>query len=466
MGTLMYNGEWNSLELDGYELHSGESLEISVFGYWIPGQLVVDPAGWHLLTPDQVEIPLHSGLTARRGAPGSFPPPAWHPVEMNAPHILLVDDDPALLSALPQTIALRLPQATVDTSDSAQEALEQIQKYHYDTIVSDVKMPGMDGLQLMARIHELRPGTPTLLITGHGDQGIAIQALRGGAYDYILKPIDRDYFMAALRRALQAHHLQRQVAEQQLALELHAKLLEGLVQQRTHELFDAQAAKDKLINVVSHELKAPLTQLKDMTQLLRLKLEGTDVTEMVSQGLVSIDHSIEQTERLVQELLQTSHIETTLFLLHRQRRDLVELCRQVLEEDAASTGCALMCESLCAPIEVEVDVDRMSQLIISLLADARKNSMPGSSITVKLHQTGPKAIITVSYQGEPPALGLEFYVSRKIVEQHAGRLEVQSFPGNRNSYFVMLPQRIDPAEEQADTSKHTQRAQALWTVTA
>lgn len=466
MGTLMYSSEWNSLELDGYELQNGESVEISVFGYWIPGQVVVDTAGWHLLTPDQVEIPLQSGLTARHGEPGIAPTPALHPVEMNAPHILLVDDDPALLSALPQTIALRLPEARVDTSDSAQEALEHIQRYQYDTIVSDVKMPGMDGLQLLARIHELRPGTPTLLITGHGDHGLAIQALRGGAYDYILKPIDRDYFVAALRRALHTQLLERQVAEQQLALELHARSLEALVQQRTHELFEAHTAKDKIINLVSHELKTPLAHLKELTQLLRLKLESTDVTEMVSQGFTGIEHSIEQTEMLVQELLQTSRIETTIFMLHRQRCDLVELCRHALAEYAASTGCTLTCESLRAPIEVEVDENRMRQLIISLLSDARKNSTQGSPITVKVQHTGPKAIITVSDRGSPPGLGMEFYVSRKIVEQHGGRLEVQSFPENRNTYFVILPQRIDPAEEQTDTSKHTQRAQALWTVTA
>ena len=97
--------------------------------------------------------------------------------------------------------------------------------------------------------------------------------------------------------------------------------------------------------MVSHELKAPLTRLKDMTQLLRLKLglklEGATMPAMVSQGLVDIEHAIGQTERHVQEVLQTSRIETTLFLLHRQRCDLVELCRAVLEERAASTGCAL-----------------------------------------------------------------------------------------------------------------------------
>src|SRR5947209_16031295 len=279
MGTLMYNSKWNSLELDGRELQNGDKVEISVFGYWIPGQIALDRSGRHLLTPDQVEIRLHSGLTARYSEPGISPIPPFHPLEMNAPHILIVDDDPVLLRALPQTVSLRMPEAKVDTTDSAQGALEQIQKYHYDTIVSDIKMPGMDGLELLARIRELRPGTPTLLITGHGEHDLAIQALRGGAYDYILKPIDRDYFVAALRRAIQTQLLRRQVGEQQLALELHARLLEGLVQRQTHELFEAHAAKDKIIKAGSHVLKTPLTHLKEMTQFLHfklgLKLEGT-----------------------------------------------------------------------------------------------------------------------------------------------------------------------------------------------
>ncbi|MBA2393913.1 MAG: response regulator [Ktedonobacteraceae bacterium] len=59
-------------------------------------------------------------------------------------------------------------------------------------------MPGMDGLELLTRIRELRPETPVILITGHGEHDLAIKALRGGAYDYIQKPIDRDTFVAAL----------------------------------------------------------------------------------------------------------------------------------------------------------------------------------------------------------------------------------------------------------------------------
>ena len=78
------------------------------------------------------------------------------------------------------------------------------------------------------KIQELRPDTPTLLITGHADQALVIQALRNGAYDFIEKPIDRVYFVAALHRAIQARQLRRQVQGQQQALEQHALMLEQL----------------------------------------------------------------------------------------------------------------------------------------------------------------------------------------------------------------------------------------------
>ena len=71
-----------------------------------------------------------------------------------------------------------------------------------------------------------RPSTPTLLITGHGERELAVAALRGGAHDLIQKPIDRDYFVASLERAIQLRALDRQVAEQRQALQRHAEVLE------------------------------------------------------------------------------------------------------------------------------------------------------------------------------------------------------------------------------------------------
>jgi PAS domain S-box-containing protein len=145
---------------------------------------------------------------------------------IEAPRILLVDDDPALLEALPEALRLRLDGIQIDTSETAQDALDRLRETDYDAIVSDIKMPGMDGLALLAEAAEIRPGTPVLLITGHGEHDLAVQALRGGAYDFVQKPIDRDYFVASLERAVHVRRLDRQVVEQRIRLEQHARLLE------------------------------------------------------------------------------------------------------------------------------------------------------------------------------------------------------------------------------------------------
>src|SRR5438034_8708387 len=140
--------------------------------------------------------------------------------------ILIVDDDVALLEALPRALRLRLDGVEIDTVDNAGDALIRIIGTDYDAIVSGIKMPGMDGLAVLEEIRKLRPKTPTVLITGHGEHDLAVQALRGGAYDFVQKPIDRDYFVASLERAIELRRLERRVDEQRLALERHARVLE------------------------------------------------------------------------------------------------------------------------------------------------------------------------------------------------------------------------------------------------
>jgi PAS domain S-box-containing protein len=147
-------------------------------------------------------------------------------VSAGAGHILIVDDDRALLEALPRALKLRLDGIEIDTSDDAVDALQRIREVDYDAVVSDIKMPGLDGLEVLREIKKLRPKTPTLLITGHGEHDLAVQALRGGAYDFVQKPIDRDYFVASLERAIELCRLERRVDEQRLALERHARVLE------------------------------------------------------------------------------------------------------------------------------------------------------------------------------------------------------------------------------------------------
>jgi DNA-binding NtrC family response regulator len=155
---------------------------------------------------------------------------------VDQPRVLIVDDDPALLQALPQALRLRMGGVTVETAESAAAALDRIAARDYDAIVTDIKMPGMDGLALLAEIRGRQPETPTLIITGHGEDDLAVHALRGGAYDFIQKPIDRDHVVASLHRAIRAHALSRRLKDRQFALERCAGELEAMVENLAREL--------------------------------------------------------------------------------------------------------------------------------------------------------------------------------------------------------------------------------------
>ena len=115
-------------------------------------------------------------------------------------------------------------------------------------IISDIKMPGMDGLTLLQRLREVVPDVPALLITGHGELDLAIQALRTGAFDLVQKPLDRDHLVAALNRAIETRRLRRELKDSQEALRKHAAELEQRVEERTAELKHALRAKDEFLH--------------------------------------------------------------------------------------------------------------------------------------------------------------------------------------------------------------------------
>src|SRR3989442_15244263 len=179
--------------------------------------------------------------------------------------VLLVDDDLGLLQALPGALRLRMTGVTVDTADSAAAALDLIAARDYDAIVTDIKMPGMDGLALLDRMRGWQDGEHTLMVTGHGEHSLAVHALRGGVYDFIQKPIDRDYFVASLRRAIQVGELSRRVKEQQQALERHASDLERTVEARTLELQEAH----KVIQSPLRWLTSPSRQMEKVVQQVK-----------------------------------------------------------------------------------------------------------------------------------------------------------------------------------------------------
>jgi two-component system response regulator AtoC len=121
------------------------------------------------------------------------------------PKVLIVDDDPAVLFALSELMEASGTAAL--TAASGEEALERLDGV--DVVVTDLAMPGMNGLALLNEIHAREPGLPVILITAHGSERIAVDALKRGAYDYIAKPFDNDELSYSIRRAAETRALRR-----------------------------------------------------------------------------------------------------------------------------------------------------------------------------------------------------------------------------------------------------------------
>jgi len=385
--------------------------------------------------------------------------------------ILIVDDDPALLQALPEALRLRLAEVAVDTCDSAADALRQMAATDYDAVVSDIKMPGMDGLALLAEIRTRLPDTPTLLITGHGQHDLVLHALRGGAYDFIAKPIDRDYFVASLKRALETRNLRRQLDEQRAAVERLAVELERAVAERSGELRRANEVKDEFLAMLSHELRSPLGAIRMWASLLR---SGKLDPERRARALEAIERSAVMQAKLVEDLLDVSRIVTGKLVLDLGPVDLAGVVEAALDAvRAAAEAKQVVLEQVfeLGGEQVEGDPTRLQQVVWNLLSNAVKYSAPGGRVVLRARRVESRVIISVRDEGEGieaeflpyvferfrqadnsatrahGGLGLGLAIVRHLVALHGGAVTAESGGKGQGATFTVTLPLLDSQPE-------------------
>lgn len=127
---------------------------------------------------------------------------------MDSIHILVVDDETAERVTLGEV--LRLEGYQVSLAASGEDALALVKEAHVDLAILDLRLPGVDGLQVLEGIRRISDDTIVILITGYGTLETAIQALRKGAYDFLLKPCPVDEVLSAVRRGLSELEVGRQ----------------------------------------------------------------------------------------------------------------------------------------------------------------------------------------------------------------------------------------------------------------
>ncbi|MDD1149012.1 DNA-binding response regulator [Pseudomonas protegens] len=160
--------------------------------------------------------------------------------------VIVVDDEASIRTAVEQWLSLS--GFEVQLFSRAEDCLAQLPKNFPGVILSDVRMPGISGLELLAQVQRLDPDLPIILLTGHGDVPMAVEAMRDGAYDFLEKPFSPDTLLSSLRRALDKRRL----------------VLEN---RRLHQQADSRAKLDATLLGMSRALQTLRRQVLDLAAL-------------------------------------------------------------------------------------------------------------------------------------------------------------------------------------------------------
>jgi response regulator RpfG family c-di-GMP phosphodiesterase len=151
--------------------------------------------------------------------------------------ILVVDDELTIRKSIQKR--LEREGYNVTSADNAKDALQLFQENSFDTVISDIRMEGMDGLDLLKRLQEERRDIPVIMVTGAPSLATVQESITAGAYDYITKPIERETLINTVKRAVEKKRLNDQIKEYQ-------RSLEAKVREQTRRLFDIYKFANKL----------------------------------------------------------------------------------------------------------------------------------------------------------------------------------------------------------------------------
>ena len=212
--------------------------------------------------------------------------------DTNDKTILIVDDEPDIREVL--AISLQdMGYRTVE-AENAMQAFEAFVDENPQIVVTDIKMPGGDGIGLLRKIKHENPETEVVMITGHGDMNLAIRSLKYEATDFITKPINVDALEIALRRAREKITMRRKLQD-------YTRSLEQLVREKT-ELQDHLASLGLMIGSVSQGIKGLLTSLDGGLYLVSSGLNKKDL-DRVEEGYRAAKETAERIRKMVLDIL-------------------------------------------------------------------------------------------------------------------------------------------------------------------
>jgi two-component system, LuxR family, response regulator FixJ len=191
----------------------------------------------------------------------------------------IIDDDQALRDSL--AFLLRSAQLEVRSFDSAKTFLDALPNASVGCVITDIRMPDMNGIDLLRRLKELKVGVPVIVITGHGDVALAVEAMKIGAVDFFEKPFNDDQLVASVRAALQQQQDQTKRGAERAEIEHRISTLSAREKDVLAGLIDGRANKQ-----IAFDLGISPRTVEIYRANLMNKMQADSLSDLVRMALV------------------------------------------------------------------------------------------------------------------------------------------------------------------------------------
>jgi signal transduction histidine kinase len=365
---------------------------------------------------------------------------------------------------------------------SASEKNSQINNHlnNFDLILLDYLLPDIDGLNLLAALKKIDFNLPVIVLTGQGDEQIAVEMMKSGAADYLLKGrIEPKTLSKAINNAIRINQAEQAVklANQRLRASNELLLSKNLELERQQQqiklqnikLQESYNLKSDFLATMSHELRTPMNAIMGFSQLLLR--QHTEPLSLQQQNLVErIFHNSNNLLNMINEMLDFSKIEAGKLELNPQRFDLKYLTRVTVEELrslAIEKQLSLVTDIQLEDNFIVQDANFVKRILINLLSNAIKFTESGQIMVQVKEIDQTKIAIAVSDTGvgvapedqgkifeafrqadqsftrQHSGTGLGLAITNSLIKMMGGKISLDSTLGEGSTFTVEIPRKYD-----------------------
>lgn len=368
---------------------------------------------------------------------------------MEKERILVVDDEKVIRELCHRTLATDFREIK-EASDAA-EALQILKDQSFDLVITDIVMPGMNGLELIRAVNDLKKDTGIIIITGYPTLEIAINSLKEGAYDFVVKPFNTEKLRTIVQNYMEKRDAN--VNFQRMKKEVEDK--------RIFE--ELEKLKDSFLAIVSHELKTPLSIISGYLDLMTTYISQPDqLKSFIEEAQIASQHL----SLLINQILEFSRLRAGEVLYRKEPADVTALIRGAVTKlkplmDAKEIS--LDFETSKGLPALNLEKNKFRDAILNLINNAINFTPEGGKITVRCIKSDEDVRIKISdtgvgipeehlnkvfnpfYQVQDPltrevgGMGLGLSIAKNIIEDHGGDIVVESNVDSGSTFTVVLP---------------------------